>query len=185
MDLILSNLIVGLSHLFILFLSIFITTNSIFPYEAFNFFPPFGVIVLGILFFGNKVILSIILSNFIYDYISLYFFKISIFDNIFISMVTFSFCVPLAIFIINKLKLSIGMGPSYKFDKSNIYHVFFLVFISSVIFLFMSIFLMKLFDIDTKIYQFFLGNILGGISLIILLKLLVNIPYQLKVLFKK
>ena len=77
------------------------------------------------------------------------------------------------------------MGPSYKFDKSNIYHVFFLVFISSVSFLFMSIFLMKLFDIDTKIYQFFLGNILGGINLIILLKLLVNIPYQLKVLFKK
>ena len=70
-------------------------------------------------------------------------------------MVTFSFCVPLSIFIINKLKLSIGMGPSYKFDKSNVYHVF------------------------------FLGNILGGISLIILLKLLVNIPYQLKKLFKK
>ena len=166
-------------------MSIFITTNSIFPYEAFNFFPLFGVIVLGILFFGNKVILSIILSNFIYDYLSLYFLRISIFDNIFISIITFSFCVPLSIFIINKLKLSIGMGPSYKFDKSNIYHVLFLVFISSISFLFISIFLIELFDIDTKIYQFFLGNILGGISFIILLKLLVNIPYQLKVLFKQ
>ena len=185
MDILLSNLIIGLSHLLLLFLSISITTSSIFPFEVFNFFPPFGAIVLGILFFGNKVIFSIILSNFIYHYLSLYFFKTSIFDNIFISTVTFSFCVPLSIFIINKLKFSIGMGPSYKFDKSNIYHVLFLVFISSISFLFISIFLIELFDIDTKIYQFFLGNILGGISFIILLKLLVNIPYQLKVLFKQ
>jgi len=185
LDTILSNLIVGLSYLVILFLLIFIAPNSIFPYEAFNFFPPFGVIVLGILFFGNKVIFSIILSNFIYHYLSLYFFKISIFDNVFIITVSFSFCVPLTIFIINKLNFSIRIWPSYSFDKSNIYHVLILVCISSITFLFISIFLMKLFDIDIKINHLFLGNILGGVSLIILLKLLVNIPYQLKKLFKK
>ena len=120
LDILVSNLIILSSYLPILLLYNFIFLNE--KYLMYNYFP-FGILVLSFLFFGNKVIISLIIGHII-NYILLKNFNVYLYlDHYLITSIIYITSVPITLLILNKLKINVGMGHSFKLDKSNMYHV--------------------------------------------------------------
>lgn len=186
LDKVTSNFSVGIFYLGSIILWNYVCTNLVYLNPLiFYFYPPFGIIILGILFFGNKIIPSLIITDILFLHLSIYFFDKNIFDKSYITIFIFAFCVPVTISILKKLGVSIGMGNNFKLDKSNIFHVFILTFMSSVSYLIITVILQHIFNYSTNSDKYFIGNILGGISFILLIKILINIPFQLTKLSNK
>ena len=186
LDKVTSNFTVGIFYLGSIILWNYVCTNFIYLNPIiFYIYPPFGIIVLGILFFGNKIIPSLIITELLFLYLSIYLFDKNIFYKSYIGIFIFAFCVPITIYILKKFGISIGMGKNFKLDKSNIYHVSIITFLSSVSYLIITVIFQYIFNFDTNSDKYFIGNILGGISFILLIKILINIPFQLTKLSRK
>ena len=182
LDVLLSNLIV-----FSIFIITLVLWNIYFNDEdllTYIFFP-FGIIILTFLFFGNIAILGLISGYIIYHYI---FLKSNTYlylnDTIFlISSLSYIFCMPILLLILNLLNFKIGIGNSYKLDKTNIYHVILVTFFASIIYLIL-IFIFSLFILSIKIdiYEI-IGNFIGASLLILILKLIFAIQFFVRKLF--
>ena len=151
--------------------------NLNFKYESllsYVFFP-FGIIILGYLFFGNKVVYAFICGHIIYFFIcNGYNIGLNI-PNYLFSSISYIICVPVTLFMFKIFNISVGIGNIYKLDKTNIYHVLLITLFASVTF-FILIFSFGLFNEPSILsINIILGNLTGGMLLIIILKILVNI----------
>ena len=144
---------------------------------------PFGIIILGFLFFGNKVIFGLTIAHIIYYFIFLI-SNLNLNNTIFfISSLSYVFCMPILLFILNFLNFKIGIGSSYKLDKTNIYHVILITFFASVFFLILTfIFSFFILHIKLDIYNI-IGNFIGASLLILILKLIFALQFFIKKLF--
>lgn len=177
-DILISNLIILITYLSILIFCSIIFLNE--KYLIYAYFP-FGILVLGFLFFGNKVIFGFTIGHVIYYILSKKFNLNLYFNSYFILSICYITCVPVTLLILNKLKINVGIGHSYKLDKSNIYHVILITLFSSVIFLFLTLFFAFLHPLNFNNYFYFFGNFIGGSLLILILKLIVHFAGYFKI----
>ena len=177
-DLIASNAIVSISYLSILLLCNLDFFSE--KYLVYIYFP-FGIIVLGYVFFGNKVIFAFILGHIIYYYLWMTFNIISYFNNYFITSIFYIACVPKTIFILKKLNFEIGVGNSYKLDKTNIKHILLITLFSSITFLVLNLCISFLYEFNYNDFLYSIGNFIGGTLLIITLKLIVTVISYFKI----
>ena len=179
-----SNLIVYASYTLMTFIWYYIFYNSGNQIYFLLFYFPYGIIILAFLFFGNRIIIGLLLS-----YISLFFVLknynlYSPFNNFFLMSASQLFCVPLTLLILQKFNITLGVGKKYRLDKTNIYHVLLIIFFSTIPFtvllLLSSIFYLQ----QINMYMFIVGNFIGGVVLIISMKLIVNLLIRFKIFTK-
>ena len=178
-DIIASNVIVLISYI-----SILLIYNSNFLNEKYviYIYIPFGVIVLGYVFFGNKVIFAFIIGHIIYYFLSKGSNLNLNFDNYFSTSMFYIICVPKTIFILKKLNFEIGVGNSYKLDKTNIKHMLLITLYSSISFLILIQCYSFFNEFNFKDLFYFISNFIGGALLIISLKSIVTIISFFKII---
>ena len=93
-------------------------------------------------------------------------------------------CMPVTLFILQKFNVTVGVGTNYKLDKTNIYHVLLIVFISTIVLGIFIILSSIFFKNQINLLSFVTGNFLGGATFILGIKLVVNIPTLIKEKFK-
>tara|TARA_B100001027_G_scaffold210075_1_gene176823 strand:+ start:654 stop:1166 length:513 start_codon:yes stop_codon:yes gene_type:complete len=140
------------------------------------FYFPYGIIILAFLFFGNRIIIGLLLS-----YISLFFvlknYNLYLtFNNFFVMSACQLFCVPLTLYVLQKFNINVGAGEKYRLDKKNIYHVLLITFLSTIVLGTLVNFTSILYEIQIDVLKFIIGNFFGGAVLIVSMKLLVNLP---------
>ncbi|MDC3088552.1 hypothetical protein OA505_02055 [Alphaproteobacteria bacterium] len=131
---------------------------------------------MGFLFFGNRIIIGLLLSH-----ISLFFvlknYDLHLtFNSFLVISATQLFCVPLTLFVLQKLNITVGAGEKYSLDKTNIYHVLLITFLSTIVLGILVIFTSILYENHGGFLKFIIGHFLGGAILIVSMKLLVNLP---------
>ena len=161
----------------ILYLITLISWKLIFSSEilgALVFFP-FGILILGFLFFGNKIIFSVISGQFFFFLICLKYDLNLYYQNYFIWSIIYTITVPLTLLIMNKFTIKIGVGSNYKLDKTNICHVLLITLFSSIIFFFLSLFFSIFYNFNLNSYFYTFGNFIGGSILILIIKFITYI----------
>ena len=147
-------------------------------------FFPYGVIVLGYLFFNNKIIFSLLASQIIF-YLILQNYNLELpFNNYFILSLCQLVCMPVTLFVLQKFSLTLGVGRDYKLDKTNIYHVLLITFLSTIV---LGIFILLssiFFENQINLLSFVTGNFLGGAIFILGMKLVVILPTLIKHFFQ-
>ena len=147
-------------------------------------FFPYGVIVLGYLFFNNKIIFSLLASQIIF-YLILQNYNLELpFNNYFVLSLCQLMCMPVTLFVLQKFSITVGVGTNYKLDKTNIYHVLLIVFFSTIVLGIFIILSSILFKNEINLLSFVTGNFLGGAIFILGIRLFVNIPSLIKKKFK-
>ena len=130
---------------FISFLIVFFSYTLVF-FIWYNFFSnfelqkiflllffPHGIIVLSFLFFNNKISFSLLASQIIF-YLILQNYDLELpFNNYFVLSLCQLMCMPVTLFVLQKLSITVGVGTNYKIDKTNIYHVLLIVFFSTIV----------------------------------------------------
>ncbi len=177
-----SNLIVYASYTLMIFIWYYLYYNSANQIDFLLFYFPYGIIILAFLFFGNKIIIGLLLSYFTLFLILRNYNLYLPFNNFFVISASQIFCVPLILFVLQKFNITLGAGKKYRLDKTNIYHVLLINFFSAtllgVLLLLSSIF----YKLQINIYTIILGNFIGGVVLIISMKLIVNLLTRFKIL---
>ena len=175
LDKFVSNLLVYVSHtsITLLWYVFYSFDNNI---NFFLFYFPFGIIILAFLFFENRIIIGFLLS-----YISLFFvlknFNLHLPLYNFFEMSAYQlFCVPLILFALQKFNVTVGVGEKYRLDKTNIYDVLLITFLSTIVLGMLVISTSILYEDQIDVLKFIIGHFLGGTLLIISMKLLVNLP---------
>mgnify|MGYP001274919411 FL=1 len=176
LDKFVSNLIVYASYTLMILTWHHLFYNSGNQIDFLSFYFPFGIIILAFLFFGNRIIIGLLLS-----YISLFFVLKNYdlyltFNNFFVMSASQLFCVPITLFVLQKFNITVGAGKKYRLDKTNIYHVLLITFLSTIILGIFVIFTSILYQEQGSFLKFVIGHFLGGAVLIISIKLLVNLP---------
>ena len=172
LDICTSNLLVLFTFLIFIFLWNFLANfNEIFI----NLYFPFGIIVLGFLFFYNKITFAFILGHFLYFFLCDQFRITPHLNNDFITSLAFIICTPISVFILDKLKLKIGAGRNYKLNKINILHVILIIFFASLVYNILVLFFSLVFE--NKLTDLNFSNFVGGALLVLLMKTVVNVPY--------
>ena len=172
LDICASNLIVLFTFLISMFLWNFLVNfNDIFTILYF----PFGIIVLGFLFFYNKIIFAFILGYFLYFFLCDQFSITPHLNNYFMTSLALIICTPMSVFIFDKLKLKIGTGKNCKLNKINIFHVILIIFFASLIYNILILFFNLIYE--NKITDLNFSNFLGGTLLILLMKIVVNFQF--------
>ena len=92
--------------------------------------------------------------------------------------------MPITLFVLQKFSITVGAGTNYKLDKTNIYHVLLIVFISTIVLGIFIILSSIFFENQINLLSFVTGSFLGGIIFILGIKLVVNIPNLIKEKFK-
>ena len=175
LDICASNLIVLFTFLIFMFIWNFLVNfNEIFT----SLYFPFGIIVLGFLFFHNKITFAFILGHFLYFFLCKKFSITPHLNNNFMTSLAFIICTPMSLFILDKLKLKIGTGRNYKLNKINIFHVIFIIFFASLVYNILILFFNLIYE--NKLIDLDFSNFLGGILLLLLMKTVVNIPFLVK-----
>ena len=175
LDICASNLIVLFTFLIFMFIWNFLVNfNEIFT----SLYFPFGIIVLGFLFFHNKITFAFILGHFLYFPLCKEFSITPHLNNNFITSLAFIICTPMSLFILDKLKLKIGTGRNYKLNKINIFHVILIIFFASLVYNILILFFNLIYE--NKLIDLNFSNFLGGILLLLLMKTVVNIPFLVK-----
>ena len=175
LDKFVSNLLIYVSFTLIVLLWSYFFYNLEIQIDFLLFYFPYGIIILAFLFFGNRVIIGLLLS-----YISLFFvlknYNLYLpFNNFFLMSASQLFCVPLTLFVLQKFNITVGAGGKYRLDKTNIYHVLLITFLSTIILGIFLIFTSILYQEQGSFLKFVIGHFLGGAVLIISMKLLVNL----------
>ena len=172
LDICISNLIVLFTFLIFMFLWNFLVNfNEIFK----SLYFPFGIIVLGFLFFYNKITFALILGHFVYFFLCDQFSITPHLNNYFITSLAFIICTPITVLILDKLKLKIGAGRNYKLNKINILHVILIIFFASLVYNILVLFFSLVFE--NKLTDLNFSNFVGGALLVLLMKTVVNVPY--------
>ena len=174
-DKFISNLIVYAAY------TLMILTWHYFFYNSENqigfllFYFPYGIIILSFVFFGNRIIIGLLLS-----YFSLFFvlknYNLYLPFNFFVMSASQLFCVPLTLFVLQKIDITLGAGEKYRLDKTNICHVLLITFLSTIVLGILVIFTSTFYEYQIDVLKFITGHFLGGAVLIISMKLLVNLP---------
>ena len=170
-----SNLIIYSAYTLMIFTWYYFFYNSG-NQISFLLFYPYGIIILAFLFFGNRIIIGLVLS-----YISLFFalknYNLHLpFNNFFVMSASQLLCVPLTLFVFQKFNITVGAGKKYRLDKTNILHVLLITFLSTIVFGLFVIFTSILYEEQGGFLKFIIGHFLGGAVLIISMKLIVNLP---------
>ncbi len=171
-----SNLIVYVSYTLMIFTWHYLFYNSGNQTDFLLFYFPYGIIILAFLFFGNRIIIGLLFS-----YISLFFvlknYSLYLtFNNFFVMSASQLFSVPLTLFVLQKFNITVGVGEKYMLDKTNIYHVLLIAFLSTIFLGILMAFTSILYENQDGFLKFIIGHFLGGAVLIVSLKLLVNLP---------
>ena len=171
-----SNLIIYASSTIMIFIWYYLFYNSGNQIDFLLFYFPYGIIVIAFLFFGNRIFIGLLLSN-----ISLFFMLKNYnlylpFNNFFVMSASQLFCVPLTLFVLQKFNITVGAGEKYRLDKTNIYHVLLITFLSTIVLGLFVIFTSMLYEEQGDFLKFIIGHFLGGAVLIVSMKLLVNLP---------
>ena len=175
LDICASNLIILFTFLILMFIWNFLVNfNEIFT----SLYFPFGIIVLGFLFFHNKITFAFILGHFLYFFLCKKFSITPHLNNNFMTSLAFIICTPMSLFILDKLKLKIGTGRNYKLNKINTFHVIFIIFFASLVYNILILFFNLIYE--NKLIDLDFSNFLGGILLLLLMKTVVNIPFLVK-----
>ena len=129
-DNLISNLIVLIVYIITLLL-----WNLNFEFESLlsNVFFPFGIIILGYLFFGNKVIYAFISGHIIYFFLCDKYGLNLYLPNYLLSSISYIICMPITFFMFKFLNIKLGTGKIYKLDKTNIYHVLLITLFAYII----------------------------------------------------
>ena len=98
------------------------------------------------------------------------------FDNFFVISASQLFCVPLILFVLQKFNITVGAGEKYRLDKTNIYHVLLITFLSTIVLGTLAITTSIFYENQGGFLKFIIGHFLGGAVLIVSMKLLVNLP---------
>ena len=175
-DKIVSNIIVYTSYTLMIFTWYYLFYNYGNNINFLLFYFPFGIIILAFLFFGNRIIIGFLLS-----YISFFFVLKNYnfylpFNDFFVISASHLFCVPLILFVLRKFNITVGAGEKYRLDKTNIYHILLITFLSTIVFGTLLISTSILQEDRGGFLKFIIGHFLGGAVLIISMKLLVNLP---------
>ena len=171
-----SNLIVYALYTLMIFAWHYLFYNYGNQIDFLLFYFPYGIIILAFLFFGNRIIIGLLLS-----YISLFFvlknYNLYLpFNNFFVMSASQLFCIPLTLFVLRKFNITLGAGEKYRLDKTNIYHVLLITLLSTIVLGTILIFTSILHEHQGGFLKFIIGHFLGGAILIISIKLLVNLP---------
>ena len=171
-----SNLIVYALYTLMIFAWHYLFYNYGNQIDFLLFYFPYGIIILAFLFFGNRIIIGLLLS-----YISLFFvlknYNLYLtFNNFFVMSASQLFCIPLTLFVLRKFNITLGAGEKYRLDKTNIYHVLLITLLSTIVLGTILIFTSILHEHQGGFLKFIIGHFLGGAVLIISMKLLVNLP---------
>ena len=176
LDKFVSNVLIYVSYTLIILLWSYFFYNFENDINFLLFYFPFGIIILAFLFFGNRIIIGFLLS-----YISFFFvlknYNLYLpFNDFFVISASHLFCVPLILFVLRKFNITVGAGEKYRLDKTNIYHVLLITFLSTIVFGTLLISTSILQEDRGGFLKFIIGHFLGGAVLIISMKLLVNLP---------
>ena len=181
-DKIVSNLIVCTTYLFTNLLWFYCFIDLVVQSELFYF--PYGILVLAFLFFGNKIILGLLFSQ-VFLYFVILNYDISLpFKDFFVISLLQLVCMPITLFFLQRLNYNVGTGMNYKLDKTNIYHVLLISFLSTILNGILLFFYSLFFVSQINLLLLTVGCFFGSTVLIVSAKLLVNIPYILKSIFK-
>ena len=176
-----SNLIVYASYTLIFLTWYYLFYKSGNQIDFLLFYFPYGIIILAFLFFGNRIIIGLLLS-----YLSLFFLLKNYnlylpFNNFFVISASQLCSVPLILFALQIFNITVGAGEKYRLDKTNIYHVLLISFFSTI-FLGMLLLLSSIFyKQQINIFTFIMGNFIGAVFLIISMKLIVNLLTRFKI----
>ena len=179
-----SILIVSFSYIFVALLWYYFYSNFELQKIFLLLFLPYGIIVLGYLFFNNKIIFSLLPSQIIF-YLILQSYNLELpFNNYFILSLCQLVCTPITLFVLQKFSLTLGVGRNYKLDKTNIYHVLLITFISTIVLGILINLSFVFYENQINLLSFVTGNFLGGAIFILGIKLVINIPTLIKKKFK-
>ncbi len=184
LDKFVSNLLVYLSYTFIIFLWYSFFYNFGHDIDFLLFYFPFGIIILAFLFFGNKVIFGMLLSH-ITLYFTLKYYDLDLpFNNYFTLSLYQLTCMPITLLTLRRFNITIGVSNNFTLDKTNIYNVLLVTFLSVVVLGTLVIFTSILYEDQIDVLKFIIGNFFGGAVLIVSIKLIVNLPTIFKNLVK-
>ena len=179
-----SIFIVFLSYTLVVLFWYYFYSNFELQKKTLLLFFPYGVIVLGYLFFNNKIIFSLLASQIIF-YLILQNYNLELpFNNYFVLSLCQLICMPVTLFVLQKLSITVGVGTNYKLDKTNIYHVLLIVFFSTIVLGIFIILSSIFFKNQINLLSFVTGNFLGGAIFILGIRLFVNIPSLIKKIFQ-
>ncbi len=183
LDRITSILIVFFSYIFVVLLWYYFYSNFELQKIFLLLFFPYGIIVLSFLFFNIKIIFSLLASQIIF-YLILESYNLELpFNNYFILSLCQLVCMPITLFVLQKFSLTVGVGKNFRIDKTNIYHVLLITFISTFVLGTFIILCSIFFKYQINLLSFVTGNFLGGVILILAMKLVVNLPNLIKRFF--
>ena len=176
--------IVFLSYTLVMLFWYYFYSNFELQKQFLLFFFPYGVIILSHLFFNNKIIFSLLASQIIF-YLILQNYNLKLpFNNYFVLSLCQLICMPITLFVLQKFSITVGVGTNYKLDKTNIYHVLLIVFISTIVLGIFIVLSSIFFKNQINLLSFVTGNFLGGAIFILGIKLVVNLPTLIKERFK-
>lgn len=145
---------------------------------------PFGILILGFLYFGNKIVYGIFIGQYCYYSICQNYKLTSPFDDLSTLSIVNIISVPITLYMVNKSNYKIDYRKKYNLNKKNIYYVLLFIVFSSLIFGLILFLFSLLNEIVTNYYIFIIGNIIGSFFLIIGLKVIVNLTKLTENYFK-
>ena len=177
LDKILSNLIICAAYFFMILLWFYCFNNYGVQSQLLLFNFPFGILVLAFLFFGNKVVLGLLFAQLLLYFFTLnYDLSLPFKDYFIISLIQLA-CMPTTLYILGRFNYTVGAGLNYKLNKTNIYHVLLICFLSAILNGILIVFYSLFFTSQVNLLFLTMGCFFGSTVLIVSAKLLVNIFY--------
>ena len=183
-DKIVSNFIVCAAYFFMILLWFYYFNNYEVQSQLLLFNFPYGILVLAFLFFGNKVVLGLLFAQLLLYFFTLNYDLILPFKGYFIISLIQLACMPTTLYILGRFNYTVGAGLNYKLNKTNIYHVLLICFLSAILNGILIVFYSLFFISQVNLLFLTMGCFFGSTVLIVSAKLLVNIFYNFTNSFK-
>ena len=176
-DKIVYNFIVFAAYFFMILLWFYYFNNYGVQSQLLLFNFPYGILVLAFLFFGNKVVLGLLFAQLLLYFFTLnYDLSLPFKDYFIISLIQLA-CMPTTLYILGRFNYTVGTGLNYKLNKTNIYHVLLICFLSAILNGILIVFYSLFFTSQVNLLFLTMGCFFGSTVLIVSAKLLVNIFY--------
>ena len=174
-DKIVSNFIVCAAYFFMILLWFYYFNNYEVQSQLLLFNFPYGILVLAFLFFGNKVVLGLLFAQLLLYFFTLNYDLILPFKGYFIISLIQLACMPTTLYVLERFNYTVGAGLNYKLNKTNIYHVLLICFLSAILNGILIVFYSLFFISQVNLLFLTMGCFFGSTVLIVSAKLLVNI----------
>ena len=176
-DKIVSNFIVCAAYFFMILLWFYCFNNYGVQSQLLLFNFPYGILVLAFLFFGNKIFLGLLFAQLLLYFFTLnYDLRLPFNDYFIISLIQLA-SIPTTLYILGRFNYTVGAGLNYKLNKTNIYHVLLICFLSAILNGILIVFFSLFFTSQVNWLFLTMGCFFGSTVLIVSAKLLVNIFY--------